>query len=1059
MQHTLADAAASPKHTLTVALDHAAHLLPAQGPIGVFIHHNTLHAFEHLEFHEAIAAAHRAFGAEGYLPEREYRASLAKGRMRVSDVEQAVRARPNARFGPIDGHTLDLAAILHGIDAETAPGLAWQRTDGRAFARFRDEVPTEARARMVAEMRAFVAARLASKAAVITSSEIAEALGTTASALANAFGRTISRATLETGLARDAEATTLRIYFALALGEPLVRTPPETRASGEDVTEARTHRDLLFDATHADVAALVNPAMVRMCASFLDDGVAHFPMPGRERGFYAAFLELVALRDAGRSGFMRTLSARVMDERARGFDAEASVLAALEELGVTEDRFEGYVSRVLLQLPGWAGMFHRLAHHPGDRVEGAPPVRLMDLLAVRLLYDRAAVADMARRRLRFTGPLSELESVLRVRAQSLTAASAFRPHEDGAYRLFMIAQLTALSPDALAAMDGATRERMLARLDAFTEIDRRRVLHAAFEAHHARQVLSGIAANVKRPLRARRVVDPRFQVMFCIDDREESFRRHFEEQSPRHETLSAAGFFGVAFGYRALDERRGADLCPVVIDPIHEVHEEADEDQLGLAHTRRARSDAWLKLVSLWSSSSRSLFRGVLLTPTLGLFAPFALLARVLFPRPVARMRKATVKRLLPSPRTHLHVHRPDDEEITGRRSIGFTRNEEAERVMGTLRNAGLVSNFAKIVCLLGHGASSVNNPHRSAYDCGACGGKQGGPNARLFAAMANDPMTRDAMRAKGFVIPDDTFFVGGMHDTTTDGIELFDTDVLPASHQGELAALRRALDDARHMSAHERCRRFAWAPRDPTPKEALAHVEARAEDLSEARPELGHATNAVTVVGRRELTRGLFLDRRSLLVSYDPTIDPDTAMLERLLLAAVPVCAGINLEYYFSRVDNERYGAGTKLPHNLVGLLGVMDGASSDLRTGLPKQMIEIHDPVRLLLVIERDPVSLRALFAKHHALESLVMKGWIRTVAIDPADARIYTLEDGAFVPYSDLELDLPRAKTSRAYYAGHLDGLPPALIALEHEDAPVTSHAPVETRTPTSGAHAHA
>src|SRR5437762_965210 len=66
----------------------------------------------------------------------------------------------------------------------------------------------------------------------------------------------------------------------------------------------------------------------------------------------------------------------------------------------------------------------------------------------------------------------------------------------------------------------------------------------------------------------------------------------------------------------------------------------------------------------------------------------------------------------------------------------------------------------------------------------------------------------------------------------------------------------------------------------------------------------------------------GLFLDRRAFLVSYDPVRDDDGAVLARIMEAAVPVVAGISLEYYFGYVDPTGYGCGTKLPHNVTSLL-----------------------------------------------------------------------------------------------------------------------------------------
>jgi uncharacterized protein YbcC (UPF0753/DUF2309 family) len=239
-------------------------------------------------------------------------------------------------------------------------------------------------------------------------------------------------------------------------------------------------------------------------------------------------------------------------------------------------------------------------------------------------------------------------------------------------------------------------------------------------------------------------------------------------------------------------------------------------------------------------------------------------------------------------------------------------------------------------------------------------------------------------------------------------------------------------IEEACDRDAHERSRRFSSAPLTLSLKGARQHVEGRAEDLAQVRPEWGHATNAICIIGRRKRTRGLFLDRRSFLNSYDPTQDDENStILTRLLQAAVPVCGGINLEYYFSYVDNLGFGCGTKLPHNITSLIGVMDGAASDLRTGLPWQMVEIHDPVRLLFVIETTAEKMLSIMDRHPAIGQPIRNGWVQLAILDPHSPAIQMFQEGEFHDYVPQATRLPHAATSIDWYRGWRDHLEFAVI----------------------------
>jgi uncharacterized protein YbcC (UPF0753/DUF2309 family) len=270
---------------------------------------------------------------------------------------------------------------------------------------------------------------------------------------------------------------------------------------------------------------------------------------------------------------------------------------------------------------------------------------------------------------------------------------------------------------------------------------------------------------------------------------------------------------------------------------------------------------------------------------------------------------------------------------------------------------------------------------------------------------MANHPEVRIQLQARGIEIPADTQFLGGLHDTTKDELLFFDEDILHASnqqlHRENQEKFVRVLD----INSLERSRRFDTLAKNKTIGGLHDAVKKRAFSLFEPRPEYNHATNALCIVSRKSTLKGLFFDRRAFLNSYDYRKDPSGNALTKILSAAIPVCGGINLEYYFSRMDPDKLGAGTKLPHNVMGLIGVANGADGDLRTGLPYQMVEIHDPIRLLMVVEQVPELVHQVITSSPALLEWVNNNWVHLVVLDPNSGDFLRWVDEKFVAYTPL------------------------------------------------------
>ena len=948
------------RESLRHEVDQACLPVAQNWPMKTFAYRNPLRGWEHLPFDEAIGQAQQMLGGSGYIANEEYRQLYREGGITEDAVKRALQpvgsgiAVQTVTVGnrPIASSDVLRLHLLFGFDAIDPALLSWELGSGDFTRKFRRDLPEESR----------------------------KGDDGNASCLAELWESTLSVLNLS-DLHHDSEAESEQEFTGPAV----------------DLPSGRTVSDWLGSLAGALLVDQINDQMIKWTAAYLDEGMAGWEMPGRDKGFYRAWRELAARDYSGRFLGIRRFSRKVRDLPALPEDA---IAMNLQRLGIPRDRWTDYLSRQLAQLPGWAGFIRWLGENPDYPAQEKHPIDPVQYLAVRLFYEVELVQAFCQRTWGIDGTLPALLSYWehhQAEYNQLMHPGPLTPDRQGrtvctdGWRLFHLAQFLELTPGEVEACPSSDIETMLQWLDIFPGEQHGPVWLEALEASYQGQLIGQLSSQVDE--RSGDDTRPRAQLVFCIDVRSEPFRRHVEDHGP-YETYGYAGFFGVPISFQGFDSEEHAPLCPVILAPkyaIKEVPRDGSQESLQTYATG-----------SRWSRLGEHLFHDLKSNPAgsfmlidmLGLFFSVRLIGKTFFQRPYEAI-KTWARGWFTGPvATRIPIDLADDDpgEASTALPHGFSLTEQATFVENGMRAIGLTGEFGRFIVLCGHGSSSDNNPYFAAYNCGACGGGHGNPNARVFAAMGNSPEVRLTLKENGLNIPDDTWFLAGKHNTVTDQVTFYDVQDVPASHAEDLQLLVQDLHQASAEQARERSHRIPQAPRGITAHQARNHMVKRSLDWANVRPEWGLSSNAAFILGRRELTHGLDLGGRVFLHSYDPVADSEGAILEALMMAPLVVGQWISMEYYFSAVAPWCYGSGSKVTHNVVSGVGVMHGSHGDLQTGLPLQSVNdgslhYHQPMRLLAIIEASTDLISSAIQKHSLLQQLFHNQWIILVAVDPS------------------------------------------------------------------------
>jgi hypothetical protein len=807
--------------------------------------------------------------------------------------------------------------------------------------------------------------------------------------------------------------------------------------------------DILFD---RDDKELIEKEVIEYVSRFLDEEQTTLSMSNRDLGMFETFKLYENFDYAG--------------------DSETFVKEALDKLQVAEEDIERNLLKHILKLHGWAGFIKYRSEDPNYYSQQQNPSSLMDYLAIRFYYELKylkhrkisnykALADYIQDHSAYV-LLKILKSKGSLPGKFIDAMEDRQDYDDilesyTQYVLQLDAKQVHLASDHL----GNTAKPLteLAKIMETLRAEEGYIWLKSLEDSYIRSYADAFTSVPEAEAEKATA-----SATFCLDVRSEVIRRQIESSGP-YQTYGAGGFLGLPIAFVEFDKSHELFLSPAIVKAGNIVFE-IPKELYGDYSSKKGMNKTTKKVLSDLKNNP---YTPYIMVEAIGWIFGINLFGKTFSPRRTQKLFSKlkpqkpkttyTLDKLSPEEiemyvnKLHTHIisevlahgrskeyskdeiqairdhlvlgkeltielspelieklkkeYKITQEDYTFQKHklsmVGFTLEEKVKYLHNYLTMIGQVDNFPQFVTIIGHGSISDNNPFESALDCGACGGNISLPNTRALCMIANTKEVREALKEKGIIIPESTKFMPGMHITTTDEIKYYDTDILTAEEMPKFFHIMRDFNKASQMSREERIEALPYT-------HSQEDVMIKSMDWSEPRPEWGLAGNMGAFAGPRSSTKHLNLHNRFFMHSYDWRVDNDNAdILTRIFDGPLIVGEWINMEHYFSTVDNAIYGAGSKVYHNVVSKVGVYNGNYSDLKIGLPTQSVHLegeayHEPVRLLTFMEA-PLEKVGKAVENSIAKEFILNEWIRPVIIDKEAKKVYSFESGDFKVIKEL------------------------------------------------------